>query len=177
MKTIFSTKLYEGKILNLRLDVVELDSRRITTREVVEYPGAVTIIPILEDKILLVNQFRYPIGKELLELPAGKIEEGESPLETARRELEEETGFRARKFTLLTKFYTVPGYSTEYMYLYLAEDLTKEDATALPDFDEIISVRPMNQDDAFQWLKEGRFEDAKTILGLLFYFNFVKNRR
>ncbi len=173
MKVNSSKKIYQGRILNLRVDEITLDNGRRTTREVVEYRGAVAIVPIIEDKILFVRQFRYPVGEELIEIPAGKIEEGEHPDDTAYRELIEETGYRAAELKLLSRFYTAPGYSTEELYLFLAAKL--EPSEMSPDFDEIIEPVEIPMDEVYRMLKNDEFHDAKTILGLLWFFNFVKN--
>ncbi len=173
MKVNSSKKIYQGRILNLRVDEITLDNGRKTTREVVEYRGAVAIVPIIEDKILFVRQFRYPIGEELIEIPAGKIEEGEHPDDTAYRELIEETGYKAAELKLLSRFYTAPGYSTEELYLFLAPKL--EPSEMSPDFDEIIEPVEIPMDEVYRMLKNDEFHDAKTILGLLWFFNFVKN--
>ncbi len=174
MKVNSSKKIYEGRILNLRVDEVTLDSGRKTVREVVEYRGAVAIVPVIGDRILFVRQFRYPVGEELLEIPAGKIEENEHPEDTAYRELIEETGYKAGELKLLSRFYTAPGYSTEELYLFLADKL--EPSEMNPDFDEIIEPVELHRDEVFNMLKADEFHDAKTILGLLWYFSFVENR-
>jgi ADP-ribose pyrophosphatase len=106
VKTLKSSILFRGKILNLRVDEILLPSGRETTREIVEYKGAVTLVPVFNDGgILFVKQYRYVVGDELLELPAGKLEEGEEPEETARRELLEETGYFPKKLKKLASFY------------------------------------------------------------------------
>ncbi len=168
MKTLETTTKYAGKILNLRVDRVELPSGRITFREIVEFPDTVTIVPVLGDSILLVRQERHAVGAEVLELPAGKVEQGESPAKTARRELEEETGYRARELKEVLSFYVTPGYSTEFMRLYIARGL--ERASSCPDTDEILEPVPLREDEAREMLEGGKFQDAKTILGLAFYF-------
>jgi len=169
MKVLKSETIFKGKILNLRVDKIILPSGRETTREIVEYRGAVTLIPVFEEgRILFVKQYRHVVGRELLELPAGKLEEGENPEETARRELVEETGYYPSKLKKIASFYVAPGYSTEYMHLYLAKGLEKREVN--PDFDEIISPVIIEEEKVKRMLKEGDIEDAKTILGLLFYF-------
>lgn len=169
MKILKSETLFKGKILNLRVDKILLPSGRETTREIVEYRGAVTLIPVFEDgRILFVRQYRHVVGGELLELPAGKLEDGEIPEETARRELVEETGYFPLNLEKLASFYVAPGYSTEYMHLYLAKGLEKREGTS--DFDEIISPVVIEEEKVIRMLKEGDIEDAKTILGLLYYF-------
>src|SRR5690554_4052188 len=111
-KTMKSDKLYEGKLLNLRVDTVELPDKKYSKREVVEHPGGVGIVPITEDNcIILVKQYRKAIEKFLLEIPAGKLELNEEPRETALRELKEETGYEANKLEYLLDFYTSPGFT------------------------------------------------------------------
>ncbi len=171
IRILNSRRLYEGKILNLRVDEIVLGNGRKTTREVVEYRGAVTLIPVLDDAILFVRQFRYPVGEELIELPAGKIEENEHPDATAYRELIEETGYRPGQLQLLSRFYTAPGYSTEEMYLFLASELEKAEMD--PDYDEIIEPVMIPVEKVKDMLRKDEFHDAKTILGLLFYFGIV----
>ncbi len=174
IKLIDSKKIYTGRILNLRVDEIRLANGRRTTREVVEYRGAVTLIPVLGDNILFVRQFRYPVGEELLELPAGKIEENEHPDDTAYRELIEETGYRAGRLQLLSRFYTAPGYSTEDMYLFLADELERSEMS--PDYDEIIEPIQLPVEQVFEMLRRDEFHDAKTILGLLWFFQFVREK-
>ncbi len=169
MKIIKSETLYKGKIFNLLRDTLSHKGHNFI-REYVFYPGAVTILPFDGENIYFVEQYRHPAGKKLLELPAGKLEKNEDPVKCAQRELQEEVGFFPYKLTLIAKFYTAPGYSTEYMYLYLAEDLRK---SKLPeDKDEFLNVIKLPVKDAHRMLKEGKMEDAKTIIGLLYFFSF-----
>jgi ADP-ribose pyrophosphatase len=165
-KTISSEVCYRGKVLNLRVDQVELPNGRTARREVVEYPGAVTVVPLTgEGEVLLVRQYRYAVGEELLELPAGKLEPGEDPRDAALRELVEETGFSAREVRLVLSFYTTPGFSTEKMYLYLATGLSG--GSPDPDPDEFISVVRVKLSRAREMIQEGLIRDAKSIAGLL----------
>lgn len=167
-KILKSEVKYRGKIINLRVDKIILPNGREAMREVVEYRGSVTIIPVFDDgSILFVKQYRYPVGEELLELPAGKLEEGEEPLETALRELEEETGYTASKMRFLCDFYLAPGYSTEHMHLFIAEGLVRGKYS--PDYDEIIEPVILKEEVVREMLEKGTFKDAKTILGVLYY--------
>ena len=176
MKTLDSKEVYSGKVLSVRVDRVELPSGRRSQREVVRFPDSVSIIPVTDDgEVLLVKQHRYPVGRDLLEIPAGKVEPGEPPEITARRELLEETGFEAHDWRLLAEFYLAPGYSTEFMSLYVARGLKRTGAT--PDTDEITEPVIMRPEEVRRWLREGRFRDAKTILGLLYYFCVVSPER
>ena len=168
MKRLESSKKYEGKILNLIVDKVELPSGKTTLREIVDFPNTVTLIPVSDDSIVFVNQVRYAVGGEILELPAGKVEHGENPVDTARRELEEETGYRCGALREILSFYVTPGYSTEFMRFYVATqlELTRE----RPDEDEILEPLILPMDQARKMLLSGRFRDAKTILGLAVFF-------
>ena len=168
MKKLESSTKYKGKILNLRVDKVELPSGRTTQREVVGFPNTVTLIPVLDDSIVFVRQDRYAAGETILELPAGKVEDGEDPNDAARRELEEETGYRCGALREILAFYVTPGYSTEFMRLYIATRL--ERARAHPDSDEILETLILPIDRAKEMLESGRLRDAKTILGLAYFF-------
>ncbi len=123
-KALKSKTVWRGRFFAFRSDEVELPDGKVTVRDIVEHPGAVAIIPILSDgRILLVRQYRYAVGKELLEIPAGTMEAGESPQECAKRELSEETGYEAERIMELTRFYTAPGYSSELIHIFVARGL------------------------------------------------------
>lgn len=156
--------LFQGRMIRLERDTVRLPNGKSTTREVVRHPGAVGIIALRGDEVLLVRQFRYAIGAETLEIPAGKLESGEEPLTSAERELREETGYRGR-MTALGSFYTTPGFTDELMHLFLAQDLVWDPLT--PDSDEFLAVETVNWTEALVRARSGGFPDAKTILGLL----------
>ncbi len=164
--TLHSERIYEGKILSLRVDTVELSSGRETKREIVEH-GACTAIVALDsdDTVLLVRQYRKAVEKMLLEIPAGGIEDGEDPLEGARRELEEETGFSAERWERLNYFYTSPGFCTEAMHLYLATGLTPVERRA--DDDEAIEVVRVPLGKTLELMASGEICDAKSMAGLL----------
>ena len=165
-KTVKSSTVFRGKIVEVKVDTVTLPDGRQTEREVVEHPGAVAVVAMTEnEEVLLVSQFRYPVGEILLEVPAGKLEPGEDPLESAKRELAEETGFMANSWELLSVFYTTPGFSNEIMYLYLARDLSPDKKQA--DDDEFIEVHRISLTDAMSKALSGDFKDAKTIAGIL----------
>ncbi|MFZ5597267.1 MAG: NUDIX domain-containing protein [Bacillota bacterium] len=165
-KRLSSKIVYRGKILNLRVDSVELPNGRTASREVVEYAGAVAIVPFIEkDEILLVRQYRYPVGKLLLEVPAGKMEEGEDPGETAARELIEETGYRAGEIKFLFSYYSTPGFTNEKMYLYMARNLTY--VGERPDEDEFVQAERVTMEKALEMIKGGGICDAKSIVGIL----------
>ncbi len=162
-----TTKLvYDGKMLKVREDTVRLPDGKTARREYVQHPGAVVIIPLLDDKTVIIErQFRYPLQRHFYELPAGKIDPGEDPLETARRELREECGYAAQMWRHLTTLHPCIGYSDETIELYLAQDLTHV-GHAL-DEGEFLQVIPLPVADALQWIQSGRITDVKTVAGLL----------
>jgi len=161
-----SRRVFEGKIINLRVDEVELPNGQRATREVVEHPGAVAIAAVTEEgEIVLVRQFRKPAGEVLLEIPAGKLDPGEEPLECARRELAEETGITASSLKPLLRYYTTPGFSNEVIHLFGAAGLKKGEAA--PDKDEFLEVVFLPLREALDMVREGKICDAKTIIGIL----------
>ncbi|SHJ64902.1 NUDIX hydrolase [Tepidibacter formicigenes] len=165
-KTMSSEKIYNGKVINLRVDTVELPQHKYQKREIVEHPGAVAILALTEKKeVILVKQFRKPVEETLLELPAGKLELGEDPKECAIRELKEETGYEAEKIKFSNLFYTSAGFSNEKMYLYLATGL--KEGQSCPDEDEYIEVFKVKISEALDMIKKGEIKDAKTIIGIL----------
>lgn len=165
-KTLDSQMMYDGRIIKVYKDNVELADGKKSFREVVRHSGGVVILAFKdEDTILLVKQYRYPIGETVLELPAGKLEKGEDPFEAAKRELEEETGYCANKWTDLGYINTSPGFSDEKLYLYLAQDL--EYTHCHPDKGEIIQAFEYKYDDVLNMIDNGEINDAKTICGLM----------
>ncbi len=172
-KTLSSQPVYEGRAVKLRVDTVQMPSGRETTREIVEHSDCVAIVAIdANDNVLLVNQFRTPVEKELLEIPAGGIEADEDPATTVRRELREETGYLPRKVERLGGFYSAPGYCTEYLHLYLATDLTPSQLYA-EDTESIRLTRvPLSQIPGL--IASGSICDAKSIAGLFTFFEYRK---
>lgn len=165
-KTMTSETVFHGKIINVRRDDVLLPDGRTGIREVVGSVDAVAVVAVTENReVLMVRQYRYPTGQELLEIPAGKIEPGEQALGCAQRELEEETGYRAVNWRYLYRFYTSPGFCTEQIHLYLAYDLTAHNQN--PDQDEFIEVIKVPLEEALQMAESNKICDAKTIIGLL----------
>ncbi|MDD9880064.1 MAG: NUDIX hydrolase [Candidatus Marinimicrobia bacterium] len=163
---ISSEQKFSGRLIDLYLDQVELPNGETTTREWIDHPGAVCLIPILPDgKICLIRQFRYGPGEEFIEIPAGKLDAGEAPLDCAYRELEEETGYRTNKLTFLTNIYPAIGFSNEKMWMYLAEDLVA--STNNLDKDEFLELLPTPLDEALEWVWSGKITDVKTIIGIL----------
>ncbi|MEM2940474.1 MAG: NUDIX hydrolase [Thermoproteota archaeon] len=155
---------YRGKLISLLKYHVSVNGRR-TVREVVEHPGAVAIIPVKEDgKIILIRQHRLPAGRSLIEIPAGTKRNNEEDEECARRELLEETGYRASILRKIRSVYLAPGYSTEKITLFLASGLEKAEQSL--DEDENIDVLEAVPREVFKMLREGAIEDAKTIIGI-----------
>ena len=166
-ETQLSTKqVYSGSFLDVRKDEVELPNGKTSTREWIKHPGAACIIPVLPDgKIALIKQYRYPVKRELIELPAGKLDPGEEPEECAKRELEEEIGYSAGKLTFVCNIYPAIGFASEKMWIYLAEELIK--TTENTDHDEFIELMPTPLNKAVKMVWNGQITDVKTIIGLL----------
>lgn len=162
--------LYDGKIVKLHLDKVELENGAEAMREYVTHPGGAAVVAEKDGKIIFVRQFRYVYGKEVLEIPAGKRENGEDPHLTALRELKEETGYVAEKLTFLGELYPSPGYTDEIIYLYAADGLWEGKSS--PDEDEFVSVEYVPAEQAAQMVASGEIKDAKTVAALMKYFCF-----
>lgn len=160
-------RVYEGKILDLEVDRVRLPSGTETSREVVRHKGAAVVLPIHSDGFLvLVNQYRYPTGEVLMELPAGKLEPGEPARDCAARELEEETGWRAGAIHELGAFFTTPGFSDEILHAFVATHLEPaEDVQTDPD--EVLEVVTLSLEEALAAAREGGIRDGKTLAVLL----------
>jgi len=158
--------IYNGAIINVRCDDIVQEDGRKAKREVVEHRGGVCIVPIdNEGNVLLVKQFRYAIGKYILEIPAGKREVNEDPFETAKRELSEETGCTAGDWKNLGSFVVTPGYSTEKFYIYLARELQYFEQHL--DEGEHVSVEKIRFEDALDMVYTNQIDDAKSVIGLL----------
>ncbi len=172
-KTLSSQEIYSGRVVKLRVDTVKLASGRETKREIIEHSDCVAIVAIDADtNVLLVKQFRKPIEKELLEIPAGGIEAGEEPEDCVRREMREETGYLPRKVERLGGFYSTPGYCTEYLHIYLATELIPNRLIA-EDTESIELVRiPLSQ--IPELIASGAICDAKSIAGLLIFLEYKK---
>lgn len=172
-KTLSSREIFAGRAVKLRVDTVKLPDGRETTREIVEHENCVAIIALDDtDNVLLVKQFRKPVEKELLEIPAGGIDPGETPEDAIRREMREETGFLPREVKKLGGFYSSPGFCTEYLYLYLAADLVSKPLKA-EDTDGITLLRvPLSEIPGL--IASGAVIDAKSIAGLLAFLEYRK---
>lgn len=156
--------LFKGRMLRLERDTVRLPNGLETSREVVRHPGAVGIIALQDQHVLMVRQYRYAIAQETLEIPAGKLDPNEAPIACAQRELREETGYRGTMEHIST-FYTSPGYTDEVMHLFFARDLVWDPLA--PDDDEFIGLERKPWNEAVQMAQRSEFNDAKTILGIL----------
>ncbi len=169
-KTVKSETIYQGKVIHLHLDEVQLPNGKSASREIVRHPGAVAIIAITPEKrMVFVRQFRKPLDKTILEIPAGKLEKGEDPLDCAKRELIEETGYQAEEVNFVNKFYTSPGFADELLYIYEGTNLTA--GVARPDEDEFVDLVELTLDEAFERIQTGEIIDAKTILAIYYWQN------
>ena len=165
-KKLDSQTLFQGRIIEVHKDSVELENGKKTTRELVIHHGGVCIVALDdEDRLLLVKQFRYPYQKEIIELPAGKIELGEDPRICGIRELEEECGCVADRFEKLTQLYPTPAYCTEIIHIYYAEGLHQTQQHLDPG--EFLTVLRVPFEQAVQMVLNGEIEDAKTQIGIL----------
>jgi ADP-ribose pyrophosphatase len=160
--------VYDGTLLKVHRDVVKLPDGSAGTREYIRHPGAVAVLPLFDDgRILLERQFRYPHRREFIELPAGKLEPGEPHLETAKRELLEETGYAARDWRRLGVIHTAIAYTDEAIELFLAEKLSQ--TVRKLDAGEFLETLIVPFAEAMQMIKDGRITDAKTVSGLLWF--------
>ena len=166
-KKLSSEKIFDGVLLHVLKDEVELPNGHKSTREWIKHQGAAAVIPLLPDnQIILVKQFRYPVGQVTLEIPAGKLDfEGEDPLACATRELSEETGYTAGKFWKLTTIATTVGFSNEFIHLYAATDL--KSGKQHPDEDEFINAVKVPLTAALHMVETGKIIDAKSIISIL----------
>lgn len=165
-KRIRTISKYQGVIVNVRLDSAELPDGSEALREVVEHPGGVTVIPVEDDgTVWCVRQFRYPFAQELLEVPAGKLEHGEQPLDCAARELSEETGLTADEMIYMGPHYSSPGYSQEVLHIYLARGLHRGRAHLDPG--EFLNVEKHPLDELVSLAMAGKLPDGKTNIAVL----------
>ena len=174
-ETLSSRRGFDGALVHVRVDDVRLPSGRVTTREVVEHPGAVAIVGITTDgQVLLLRQFHHPIGRSLLGLPAGTREPGETAEACARRELEEETGYRAGALTQLASYFTSPGYTDEQLTIFRADNCEPADTTIDPD--ELIALTPVPLKEIPSLVAPGpnQLQDAKTLIGLLLVLRDIR---
>jgi len=173
-RVLSSEEVYRGRAVSLVREEVLLPSGKRIYRECVIHRGASAVIPVKSDgRIILVKQYRHPVGEILLEIPAGTLRPGEDPMSCAERELEEETGYKAGKIRHLLTIYPSPGYSSEKLYIYLAEDLERSRQSL--EVDEDISVVEMSLDEIMDRIRGGVIKDAKTIAAILYYASLAEN--
>jgi len=164
--TIDSRRVYEGKVVSLRVDRVALPSGGTALREVVEHPGAVAIVAVdASGHVLMVRQFRKAVERGLMEIPAGTLEPNESPETCAARELREETGYRAGQLERLARFYSSPGFCDEELHIFLATDLEAD--APQPEADEELTLVRVPLEEALSMARDGQLPDSKSIIGLL----------
>ncbi len=165
-QTLDSRLAFEGDFLRLYVDNIRAADGHLSTREYLRHPGAVMIVPLLPDgQVVLERQFRYPLKRTAIEFPAGKLDAGEDPLACAKRELMEETGYRAGRWSYLGGLHNAIAYCDEKIEMYLAEDLTYEGAAL--DAGETLEVFTSTWQQLLQWVREGTVTDVKTMLGVL----------
>lgn len=165
-KKIKSKKIYRG-VTGFNVDTVRLVNGKTSFREYMLHPGASAVLAFIDGKVLFVEQYRYPVKKVTLELPAGKMKKGQSPLACARAELEEETGYKAGKIKKLLSFNTSVAFSDEVLHIYLAENLKRGKMHL--DADEFVNVKLIDYEKALRMVKSGKITDSKTIIALLYY--------
>lgn len=176
LRVLSSDTLCKARVFTVRHDHIIEPSGIEAMRDIVVHPGSVVVIPVLDDgRIVMIRQYRYAAGKYLWELVAGHKEHNEDPAKGARRELTEETGYRARSVRKLFELFPSPGLLGERMDIYMATGLTK--GKARPEDDEKISRKIVALGEALRWIRQGKICDAKTIAGLLYYANFVRRER
>ena len=175
-KTLSSKQVFEGKIVNVRWDSVELINGKTSYREVVEHAGGVVILAVDEqNRAYMVRQFRYPIGRAMLEVPAGKLEKGEDPLDGAIRELREETGLTAEKIIYFNGTYPSPGFCDEQLHIYLALGLTQGEAC--PDEDEFLNLEIVELDELANMIMRGELQDGKSINAIFMAREYLRNNQ
>ncbi|MFC4738023.1 NUDIX hydrolase [Bacillus daqingensis] len=172
-ETLHKERIYQGRIIELENHTVRLPDGKESKREVVRHPGAVGIICFRNDKLILVYQYRKALGKVIAEIPAGKLDEGESPEVCAVRELEEETGIKAGSCRFLCSFYTSPGFADELVHIYIAEDLKAGHKAA--DDDEFVEMAEVSLEEASAFIEDGTIHDAKTLYAVQ-YLQLQKER-
>ncbi len=173
-QTVETRPVFQGRVISLQVDTVKLPDGGTATREIVKHPGAVAILALTEGrgKMLVVEQFRKPLEKLQMEIPAGKLEPGEDPLDAAGRELEEETGYRAARLTRLHAFSTSPGFADEVIHLFFAEELERTEVRL--DEDEFLTCEAVTLEQAWQYIREGRICDSKTILAVYAWERLIR---
>ena len=167
--------VYRGSFFNVEKDRVCLPNGAIATREYIRHPGAVVILPLFDDgTVLLERQFRFPVNRIFLEFPAGKIDKGEDTLDSAKRELKEETGYSASNWQYVTTIHNAIGYSDEQLIVYLAKDL--QAGSARPDEEELVQTFRTPVSQLLEWVKNGTITDVKTVIGSFWLEKIVNNQ-
>lgn len=167
-----SEEVFKGKIIDVYHDTISLPDGRTALREIIKRGSAAAIVPVDSDgNIILVKQYRHPVGNCVLEIPAGMIEDGEDPLVCAKRELEEETSFKTNDLKFLTKMYSAIGFCDEQIYIYLADNLSQGSFNL--DEDEFIEVEKYSLEDAISMIFNGKIVDSKTMVGILAYKDLI----
>ncbi|MET3682396.1 ADP-ribose pyrophosphatase [Alkalibacillus flavidus] len=168
-KTIHTETIFKGKVIDVEVDEVQLPNGKTSKRELVRHPGAVGILALTDDhKIVMVEQYRKALGKSIIEIPAGKLEQGENPESTAARELQEETGYKPGRLNYIVSYYTSPGFADEIIYLYEATELTKATEELEMDEDEFVDVVEVSVQEALDLIQNERIHDAKTIQAIYY---------
>jgi len=174
---VSTRRIYDGRVLSLDVDTVRFPNGVTGELEMIRHPGASAVVPLLEApgepvKVLLIRQYRYAADGFLYEIPAGRLDAGETPEDCAHRELKEETGYTAGRMALLTAIYTTPGFTDEFIHLFLAEDL--KPGQSAPEIDEILELKSVPMSQALEMIQTGEIQDGKTISALLFAALFRK---
>jgi len=173
-KKLKSELAFQGSFLKVLRDEVELPSGKTGLREYIHHPGAAMVIPITDEgQLVMISQFRYPLGKEFIEFPAGKIDSGEEAIQTARRELIEETGYAAKDMRHLTSIHPVIGYSNEVIEIYVANRLSLSKQQL--DEEEFVDVFEISLVEATKLMRQGKITDVKTMIGLFWYQQILQS--
>jgi ADP-ribose pyrophosphatase len=174
-KILKSTVLYQGPVFGVRRDEVLEPGGVRATREVVTHPGSVVVLPVLDDgRVVLIRQYRHATRQYLWELVAGRMDPGETPKRAAARELVEETGYRAKRYSVFLDVFPTPGFVEERMFILLAEGLTA--GQAQPEEDEKIEARAYSLKELKQMIQRGKLRDAKSVAGILYYVTFLRKQ-
>lgn len=175
-KTIASQAIFSGRVISLKVDDVTLPNGKTAKREIIKHPGAVAILAITDEgKIILVEQYRKALERSIVEIPAGKLEAGEKPEVTARRELAEETGYDCKELTYLQSFATSPGFADEIIHIFVARGLFELDEKAELDEDEFVELLEVTIEEAEEMMRKGEIFDAKTAFAIMWLkANFAK---
>lgn len=175
---VASRRVFNGRVINVDVDTVRFPNGQSGDLEMIRHPGAAAVVPVLtadgsqDPQILLIRQYRYAAGGPIWEVPAGRLEPGESPETCARRELLEETGATARRWDRLTTIFTTPGFTDERIHIFAARDLTVNPQETRHEPDEFMEVKPVTVRRAIEMIHDGEMVDAKTIVAVLFYAGF-----